>query len=84
VQTNIVVFRVTAAAVGRRPRSVSLADAFVSRLESVGVLSSTAGPDEVRLVTHRDLSRRRIDEAIRRLRGLPPLRARRSTPSASR
>jgi threonine aldolase len=84
VRTNIVVFRVTPAAVGKRSRTLSLAEAYLMRLEQVGVLGSTAGPDEVRLVTHRDVSQRRIAEAIRRLRQLERVPARRLSSSASR
>lgn len=48
VETNIVIFRVTG----------SLTDAsVVARLKARGVLASSVGPQLVRLVTHRDVSR---------------------------
>jgi threonine aldolase len=48
VETNIVIFRVTA--------SLTPAD-LISRLKARGVLVSEVGPQLVRLVTHRDVSR---------------------------
>jgi threonine aldolase len=48
VETNIVIFRLTA----------QLTDGeLVARLRSRGVLASSVGPQLVRLVTHRDVSR---------------------------
>lgn len=48
VETNIVIFRLTG--------SVTPAD-LIARLKARGVLASTVGPQLVRLVTHRDVSR---------------------------
>ncbi len=55
VQTNIVVF------------GVSDPD-FLTRLKENGVLGSHISHDRVRLVTHRDVSRAQVDEAIERIR----------------
>jgi threonine aldolase len=68
VRTNIVVFRVTPAALGGEISAAALAspaDAFLSRLRGLGVLGSAASRDQVRLVTHRDAPRPRIEEAVR-------------------
>jgi threonine aldolase len=62
VQTNIVFFRLT-----KVP-----AAAFVARLKEAGVLAVALGADRVRLVTHRDVSREQIDQAIGILRSLIP------------
>jgi threonine aldolase len=72
VKTNIVVFRVAArGGFAGEPAAGAAASApayaFLSRLRELGVLGSAASRDEVRLVTHRDAPRPRIDEAIRRL-----------------
>ena len=56
VRTNIVVFGVPDAA------------AFLARLREQGVLGVPFGPRTVRLVTHRDAPRERVDEAIARIR----------------
>jgi len=48
VETNIVIFRVTAA--------LSAAD-LVARLKERGILAGTVGPDAIRMVTHNDVSR---------------------------
>ena len=48
VETNIVIFRLT----GRQP-----AKDVVARLKERGVLANAFGPDAIRLVTHRDVSR---------------------------
>lgn len=48
VETNIVIFRVTGA--------LSASD-LVERLKARGILTSTVGPDSIRLVTHNDVSR---------------------------
>lgn len=54
VQTNIVIFR---------PLKKSAAD-VVARLRTLGILSGTAGPDEVRFVTHRDVALPACERAI--------------------
>ena len=48
VETNIVIFRVT---------GTLSASELVARLKARGVLTSTIGPDTIRLVTHHDVSR---------------------------
>ncbi|HYO12624.1 MAG TPA: GntG family PLP-dependent aldolase [Thermoanaerobaculia bacterium] len=62
VRTNIVIFRVT-----REP-----ALDFLGRLREAGVLGVPVSRDQVRLVTHRDVSRGQVDEAIGRIRNLTP------------
>jgi threonine aldolase len=59
VVTNILVFRVTAD---------GLTEAFLARAREHGVLASPVSRDEVRMVTHKDVSRAGIDLAIARLR----------------
>jgi threonine aldolase len=54
VQTNIVIFRST-----RRT-----ATEIVAALKAQGVLCGTAGPDEVRFVTHRDVDRAACERAV--------------------
>jgi threonine aldolase len=58
VQTNILIFRPT------RKTAVEI----ITGLKARGVLSGTAGSDEVRFVTHRDVDRKGCEEAIERLR----------------
>jgi threonine aldolase len=58
VQTNIVIFHVTG----------GTAPLLVGRLREAGVLSVALGTDKVRFVTHRDVSRVQIDQAIERIR----------------
>lgn len=60
VQTNIVIFRST-----RRS-----AAEIIAGLKTGGVLSGTAGPDEVRFVTHHDVDLRECEQALKQLRGL--------------
>jgi threonine aldolase len=57
VQTNIVIFRPA----GR-------AAEIIARLKSRGVLCGTAGPEEVRFVTHRDVDRAACERAVKALR----------------
>ncbi len=52
VETNIVIFRMTGA-----PTGMLSAAELVARLKERGILGSTVGPDSIRLVTHRDVSR---------------------------
>jgi threonine aldolase len=58
VETNIVVFRLAAGID---------ATELVARLKARGVLVSTIGPDTVRVVTHRDVSRKDCIEAAEAL-----------------
>ena len=60
VQTNIVIFRVTQ----------GTAQALVARLKESGILAVAIAADKVRFVTHRDVSRAQIDQAIETIRGL--------------
>jgi threonine aldolase len=68
VRTNIVVFRVTERLLGGAPPPEGLAAAVLARLHAAGVLASWVSQDEVRMVTHRDAPRPRIEQAIERLR----------------
>ncbi len=61
VVTNVLVFRLTEAFEGGSA-------AFLARAREHGVLASPVARNEVRLVTHKDVSRAGIDEAIARLR----------------
>lgn len=54
VRTNIVIFRLTSGG----------AMALLERLREVGVLAVPVSQDKVRFVTHRDVSREQIDQAI--------------------
>ncbi len=54
VQTNIVIFRSTQ----------RTATEIVAALKAQGVLCGTAGPDEVRFVTHRDVDRAACERAV--------------------
>ena len=58
VETNIVIFRVTGA--------LSATD-LVERLKARGILTSTVGPDSIRLVTHNDVNRRQCITAAQAL-----------------
>ncbi|HEX6900147.1 MAG TPA: GntG family PLP-dependent aldolase [Thermoanaerobaculia bacterium] len=60
VRTNIVIFRLTSGG----------AMAFLEKLREVGVLAVPVSQDKVRFVTHRDVSRQQIDQAIEKIRGL--------------
>ena len=60
VQTNIVIFR---------PEQMGAAD-VVAALKKRGVLCGTAGADEVRFVTHRDVDRSGCENAIGALRAV--------------
>ena len=68
VRTNIVIFRLTPEAFDEKGGRATLAGTFVERLKAVGVLGSAISSDQVRLVTHRDISRERLDAAIERVR----------------
>jgi threonine aldolase len=60
VQTNIVIFRST-----DRTAAETIAE-----LKAQGVLCGTAGPDEVRFVTHRDVDRAACERAVSALRAV--------------
>ncbi len=64
VRTNIVIFRLTPELCG------GSAPALVARLREVGILCVPFSQEKVRLVTHRDVSRAQIDQAIERIGGL--------------
>ena len=64
VRTNIVIFRLTPELCG------GSAPAFLARLREAGVLGVPVSHDKVRLVTHRDVGREQIDQAIERIGGL--------------
>src|SRR5882724_1757680 len=68
VVTNILVFRLTPRFFGGEAPEEGLTAAFLARLQEHGVLASPISGDEVRMVTHRDVPRERIDAAITRLR----------------
>ena len=61
VQTNIVIFTVPGEGAALR---------LVADLRSRGVLSSVVGPEQVRLVTHADVSRTECERAAGLLREL--------------
>ena len=65
VQTNIVIFTVSGAFDGQ-----NAAAKLVSDLKERGVLSSMVGPQQVRLVTHSDVSRKQCERAAGMLREL--------------
>jgi threonine aldolase len=67
VRTNIVVFRVTPRLLGGQEPS-ELAAVVLTRLRAAGVLATQVSSDQVRMVTHRDAGRDRIDLAIDRMR----------------
>jgi threonine aldolase len=58
VQTNIVIFR---------PAGKAAAE-VIAGLKSKGILCGTAGPEEVRFVTHRDVDRAACERAVKALR----------------
>lgn len=62
VQTNIVIFR---------PKGRTAAE-VVAGLKSRGILCGTAGPEEVRFVTHRDVDRAACVRAVKALREVLP------------
>jgi threonine aldolase len=70
VRTNIAVFRLTPRLFGGATPAEGLTNAFLARLRGAGVLASAVTHDQARMVTHRDVPRPRIEEAIRRLRGV--------------
>ncbi len=74
VRTNIVIFRLTPRFFGgiapEGGPEGGLTAAFLARLRDTGVLGSTVSRDQVRLVTHRDVSRAQVDQAIERIQGL--------------
>ncbi|HVT59737.1 MAG TPA: GntG family PLP-dependent aldolase [Thermoanaerobaculia bacterium] len=70
VRTNIVIFRLSPALLGGAVPPAGLATAFLGRLRAAGVLGDQLAHDQVRLVTHRDVGRAQIAEAIACLRRL--------------
>jgi threonine aldolase len=68
VVTNILVFRLSPTAFGGSVARTGLTEAFLARAREHGVLASPVSQDEVRMVTHKDVPRAGIDEAIARLR----------------
>ena len=62
VRTNIVIFRLSP--------EIGPALDFLGRLKEAGVLGVPVSRDQVRLVTHRDVSRERVDEAIGKIRSV--------------
>jgi threonine aldolase len=60
VRTNIVIFRLTSGG----------AMAFLERLRGEGILAVPVSQDKIRFVTHRDVSREQVDQAIERLQRL--------------
>jgi threonine aldolase len=68
VRTNIVVFRLTPRLFGGTAPPEGLAAALLDRLRAAGVLVSQVSRDQLRMVTHRDAGRARVEEAIARLR----------------
>jgi threonine aldolase len=62
VQTNIVIFR---------PERGTAAG-VIAGLKSGGVLCGTAGPEEVRFVTHRDVDRAACERAVKALQQVLP------------
>jgi threonine aldolase len=63
VQTNILVCRI-----GDIGDTQGRSDAFLARLRDKGVLASQVSADQVRFVTHRDVTGPQMDEAIERIR----------------
>jgi threonine aldolase len=74
VRTNIVIFRLTPRFFGgiapEGGPEGGLTAAFLGLLKETGVLGSTVSRDQVRLVTHRDVNRAQVDQAVERIRGL--------------
>jgi threonine aldolase len=70
VQTNIVIFRVAPELVGGTIPPEGISMAFLARLREAGILGGLVDHERVRLVTHRDVSAERIDEAIERIRAV--------------
>ena len=70
VQTNIVVFRVEPELVGGMVPPEGTSAAFLTRLREAGILGGQVDAWRVRLVTHRDVSREGIEEAIERIRAV--------------
>jgi threonine aldolase len=69
VRTNIVIFRLGPELCEGSSMT------FLARLKEAGVLGVPVSRDQVRLVTHRDVSRSQIDQAIEKIRGLVPVAA---------
>ena len=70
VQTNVVIFRVEPELVAGQVPPEGTSIAFLARLREAGVLGGQVDARHVRLVTHRDVSRERVEEAIERIRAV--------------
>ncbi len=70
VRSNILIFRVTGRFGGGSPAQTGDAAQMVSELGERGVLAIPVSRDEVRLVTHRDVSREQIERALAIVRDL--------------
>jgi threonine aldolase len=68
VETNIVVARVSAAFFAGGPPAEGPAPGFLARAREAGVLAVPLSREQVRFVTHRDVPRAQVEEAVRRLR----------------
>ena len=64
VETNIVIFRVTQRFFGGAAEAPGDARHFCKMLGDFGVLCAAVGPDRVRMVTHRDVDRGGISQAL--------------------
>ena len=71
VETNILIFRITADWFPGGVPSEGPAAAFLARAREAGVLGVPVSRDQVRLVTHKDVPRPLVEEAVRRLRSEP-------------
>ncbi len=60
VQTNILVCRISG--------DLGFASGFLARLQEAGVLAGQLSADQARFVTHRDVGRAQVDEAIEKIR----------------
>jgi threonine aldolase len=72
VRTNIVFCRVDPVLFGRDTPAEGAAAVLVRRLKEAGVLAVALGRDRVRFVTHRDVRRAQIDQAVAAVRSLLP------------
>ncbi|MEO8504322.1 MAG: GntG family PLP-dependent aldolase [Acidobacteriota bacterium] len=70
VETNIVVFGITADFFGGTAPPAGVVNEFLARLRGAGVLASPGLGDQARLVTHRDVSRANVEDAARRIAAL--------------
>ena len=68
VETNILIFRITAEWFPAGVPPEGPAAAFLARAREAGVLGVPVSRDQVRLVTHKDVPWPRVEEAVERLR----------------